>query len=93
MFNNDALGIVELELKSTGFLDFGTELANANFATMADAVSHTASSARESGVLRDFGLCGKAESLHFLGVLLFEEEFRKDVGWGAIQEKFRQAVT
>ena len=38
MFNNGALGFVELEQKSTGFLDFGTELKNPNFAAMAEAV-------------------------------------------------------
>ena len=38
MFNNGALGFVELEQKSTGFLDFGTELQNPNFAAMAEAV-------------------------------------------------------
>jgi len=38
VFNNGALGFIELEQKSTGFLDFGTELANPNFAAMAEAV-------------------------------------------------------
>jgi pyruvate dehydrogenase (quinone) len=38
VFNNGALGFIELEQKSTGFLDFGTELANPNFATMAEAI-------------------------------------------------------
>src|SRR6202041_1908324 len=38
VFNNGALGFVELEQKSTGFLDFGTELKNPNFAAMAEAV-------------------------------------------------------
>ena len=38
MFNNGALGFIELEQKSTGFLDFGTELKNPNFAAMAEAV-------------------------------------------------------
>jgi pyruvate dehydrogenase (quinone) len=36
VFNNDALGFIELEQKSTGFLDFGTELKNPNFAAMAE---------------------------------------------------------
>lgn len=39
VFNNGALGFVELEQKSTGFLDFGTELLNPNFAAMAEAAS------------------------------------------------------
>ena len=38
VFNNGALGFIELEQKSTGFLDFGTELRNPNFAAMAEAV-------------------------------------------------------
>ncbi|MDB5460877.1 MAG: poxB, partial [Caulobacteraceae bacterium] len=38
VFNNGALGFIELEQKSTGFLDFGTELKNPNFAAMAGAV-------------------------------------------------------
>lgn len=38
VFNNGALGFVELEQKSTGFLDFGTGLTNPNFAAMAEAV-------------------------------------------------------
>jgi pyruvate dehydrogenase (quinone) len=37
VFNNGALGFVELEQKSTGFLNFGTELQNPNFAAMAEA--------------------------------------------------------
>ena len=37
VFNNGALGFIELEQKSTGFLDFGTELNNPNFAAMAEA--------------------------------------------------------
>jgi pyruvate dehydrogenase (quinone) len=38
VFNNGALGFIELEQKSTGFLEFGTELANPNFAAMAKAM-------------------------------------------------------
>jgi pyruvate dehydrogenase (quinone) len=38
VFNNGSLGFVELEQKSTGFLDFGTELQNPNFAAMAEAI-------------------------------------------------------
>jgi pyruvate dehydrogenase (quinone) len=37
VFNNGALGFVELEQKSTGFLATGTELQNPNFAAMAEA--------------------------------------------------------
>jgi pyruvate dehydrogenase (quinone) len=38
VFNNGALGFIELEQKSSGFLNTGTELANPNFAAMAEAV-------------------------------------------------------
>jgi pyruvate dehydrogenase (quinone) len=38
VFNNSALGFIELEQKSTGFLDFGTGFVNPNFAAMAEAV-------------------------------------------------------
>ncbi len=37
VFNNGTLGFVELEQKSTGFLDFGTGFKNPNFAAMAEA--------------------------------------------------------
>jgi len=38
VFNNGSLGFIELEQKSTGFVDTGTELVNPNFAAMAEAV-------------------------------------------------------
>jgi pyruvate dehydrogenase (quinone) len=38
VFNNGSLGVVELEQKSTGFLNFGTDLGNPNFARMAEAM-------------------------------------------------------
>jgi pyruvate dehydrogenase (quinone) len=38
VFNNGALGFIELEQKGAGFLDFGTTLENPNFAAMAEAV-------------------------------------------------------
>jgi pyruvate dehydrogenase (quinone) len=38
VFNNGALGFIELEQQSTGFLDFGTAFKNPNFAAMAEAV-------------------------------------------------------
>jgi len=38
VFNNSALGFIEIEQKSSGFLDFGTEFRNPNFAAMAEAV-------------------------------------------------------
>lgn len=38
VFNNGTLGFVEVEQKSTGFLPMGTDLANPNFAAMAQAL-------------------------------------------------------
>jgi pyruvate dehydrogenase (quinone) len=38
VFNNGALGFIELEQKSTGFLAFETELQNPNFAAMAETI-------------------------------------------------------
>jgi pyruvate dehydrogenase (quinone) len=37
VFNNSSLGFIELEQKSTGFLNYGTEFMNPNFAAMAEA--------------------------------------------------------
>src|SRR5262249_54555514 len=37
LFRNDALAFVELEMKATGFVDFGTDLQNPDFAKLADA--------------------------------------------------------
>lgn len=38
VFNNGTLGFIELEQKSTGFLNTGTELDNPDFASLAEAV-------------------------------------------------------
>src|SRR5580698_2691303 len=38
VFNNGALGFIELEQKSTGFIATGTDFKNPNFAAMAEAV-------------------------------------------------------
>ena len=38
VFNNGSLGFVELEMKATGFVNFGTDLDNPNFADVANAV-------------------------------------------------------
>jgi len=37
VFRNDSLSFVELEMKANGFLDFGTELKNPDFAALANA--------------------------------------------------------
>jgi pyruvate dehydrogenase (quinone) len=38
LLNNGTLGFVELEMKASGFLDFGCDLANPNFAALAESV-------------------------------------------------------
>jgi pyruvate dehydrogenase (quinone) len=38
VFNNSSLGFIEIEQKSSGFLDTGTSFKNPNFAAMAEAV-------------------------------------------------------
>jgi len=38
ILNNGTLGFVEMEMKASGFLDTGCELANPNFAAMAEAM-------------------------------------------------------
>jgi pyruvate dehydrogenase (quinone) len=38
VFNNGALGFVELEMKAAGFVTFGTDLENPDFATVAQAL-------------------------------------------------------
>jgi pyruvate dehydrogenase (quinone) len=37
VFSNGALGFVELEMKAAGFLDYGTELCNPDFAKLAES--------------------------------------------------------
>jgi pyruvate dehydrogenase (quinone) len=37
VFRNDALSFVELEMKANGFLDFGTQLKNPDFAALAES--------------------------------------------------------
>ncbi|HVH92694.1 MAG TPA: thiamine pyrophosphate-dependent enzyme, partial [Candidatus Acidoferrum sp.] len=37
VFRNDDLAFVELEMKAAGFVDFGTDLQNPNFAKLAEA--------------------------------------------------------
>jgi pyruvate dehydrogenase (quinone) len=39
VFNNSALGFVELELKAAGFVNFGTNLVNPNFALLAESAN------------------------------------------------------
>jgi pyruvate dehydrogenase (quinone) len=53
VFNNGALGFIELEQKATGFLDTGTELRNPNFALMAEAVGIRGIRLEDAGEVRE----------------------------------------
>jgi hypothetical protein len=44
------------------------------------------------GFCRNFGSGCEPERLHLIGVLSFDDEFREDVTWSGIQEKFRHAL-
>jgi pyruvate dehydrogenase (quinone) len=53
VFNNGALGFIELEQKSTGFLPFGTDFKNPNFAAMAQAVGVRGIRLEDPGEVKD----------------------------------------
>ena len=53
VFNNGSLGFVELEQKSTGFIDFGTGFKNPNFAAMAEAVGIKGIRLEDAGEVND----------------------------------------
>ena len=53
VFNNSSLGFVELEQKSTGFIDFGTGFKNPNFAKMAEAVGIKGIRLEDAGEVND----------------------------------------
>ena len=68
VFNNGALGFVELEQKSTGFVDFGTELQNPNFAAMAEAMGVRGIRLEDPGEVAD----GIASALAHSGPVLID---------------------
>src|ERR1700676_2174020 len=68
VFNNVALGFVELEQKSTGFLDFGTGFKNPNFAAMAAAVGVRGIRVEDPGDVE----AGIAEALAHNGPVLID---------------------
>jgi pyruvate dehydrogenase (quinone) len=51
VYNNGALGFVELEMKAAGLLEFGTELDNPSFAEMARAMGLHAARVEDPGEL------------------------------------------
>jgi len=53
VFNNGTLGFVELEQKTTGFIDHGTTLLNPNFAAMANAIGIRAIRLEDPGDVED----------------------------------------
>src|SRR6201981_3910282 len=68
VFNNGALGFIELEQKSTGFLDFGTDFKNPNFAAMAEAVGVKGIRLEDPGEVKD----GIAAALAHKGPVLVD---------------------
>src|SRR5580698_697303 len=53
VFNNGALGFIELEQKSAGFLPSGTDLKNPNFAAMAETIGMRGIRIEEPSQIRD----------------------------------------
>jgi pyruvate dehydrogenase (quinone) len=53
VFNNGALGFIEVEQKSTGFLPTGTGLTNPNFAAMAEAIGMRGIRLEDPGEVED----------------------------------------
>jgi pyruvate dehydrogenase (quinone) len=53
VFNNGALGFIELEQKSAGFLPNGTDLKNPNFAAMAETIGMRGIRIEEPSQIRD----------------------------------------
>lgn len=58
VFNNSSLNFVEVEMKAAGFVNYGTELANPNFADVAEATGirgiRVESSAELPGAVEEF---------------------------------------
>lgn len=52
VFNNGLLGFVDIEMKAAGFLPFGTDLKNPNFAAMAEALGILGIRAEDPGDVR-----------------------------------------
>ena len=68
VFNNSTLGFVQLEQMSTGFIDFGTEFKNPNFAAMAEAVGIRGIRLEDPGEVND----GVAAALAHDGPVLID---------------------
>jgi pyruvate dehydrogenase (quinone) len=68
VFNNSALGFIEIEQKSSGFISTGTELENPNFAKMAKQVGIRAIRLEDAGEVEE----GIAESLALDGPVLVD---------------------
>jgi pyruvate dehydrogenase (quinone) len=51
VYNNHSLGFVELEMKAAGYLEYGTELDNPNFAALAEAAGLRGFRATDPGQL------------------------------------------
>jgi pyruvate dehydrogenase (quinone) len=68
VFNNGSLGFVEIEQKSCGFLDSGTDLKNPNFAAMAQSIGVRGIRLEEPSEVES----GIADALAYDGPVLIE---------------------
>ncbi len=68
VFNNASLNFIELEMKAAGFVNFGTDLVNPNFATVAEAMGIKGVRVEQSRHLR----AGLAEAFEHKGPALID---------------------
>ncbi|MFP5345849.1 MAG: ubiquinone-dependent pyruvate dehydrogenase [Actinomycetes bacterium] len=68
VFNNSSLNFVELEMKAAGFVNYGTDLENPNFAAVAEAMGIKGVRVERSSELRD----GLAKALSHDGPALVD---------------------
>jgi pyruvate dehydrogenase (quinone) len=75
VFYNGSLGFIEIEQKSSGFLDTGTTLRNPNFAAMADAIGVRGIRLEDPGDVES----GIAEALAHRGPVLIDAAVSRTV--------------
>lgn len=68
VFNNGTLGFVELEMKSAGLIEFGTELQNPNFAALANSMGIHGVRVEKCSLLED----GLQEAMSYDGPALVD---------------------
>jgi pyruvate dehydrogenase (quinone) len=75
VFNNSSLGFIEIEQKSSGFLDTGTSFKNPNFAAMAEAVGVRGIRLEDPGEVEG----GIADALAYDGPVLIDAVVSRSV--------------